>query len=854
MRPVQLAPFLALLLLAAPSAAPSALAQGTRRALLIGCGEYPLLAAADPERYAEEVQLAGPSGDVALMGEVLVEVLDFERANVRTLVGWPDDEALRPTRARILDELAHLARVSAPGDFVVVHFSGHGTQQPARERDTLVEPDGLDEVLLPADVAPYDPARGAIPGAIRDDELGASLAAIRDAGAEVWLVVDACHSGSLLRGESQVRLRGLEPERLGVPPRSRRVSAASAPVDAVDLTRIAAFHGAQSYGRAPEFPIDTGAGERHHGLFTWLLAQELVRTGGAVTYAELIERVVAAYQAWPCRITVPGASGGDLTRALLAGAAPRDGVVAVRDASTWRVPLGRLAGVVPGARFALADEAGTLLGQLVVASAGPFEAFSAPGALPELAGRTSANARLVEVPLADPSLAFAFVDASGDALPADELPPRVRDELLDPQRLARYPLVAREAADWWLVREGAEYRLRPRPGAGGADVFLRGVEDAPAEIARIARAQNLVRLAAAAGTPRLPEPIELAVEVRDGARSPARRLAGGEAVRPGAEVRVRCTKRAGATIDLNLFYVDAHHGVTRLFPAPGGEARLAADVEGVLTVLDWTPVLDTSLGLEHVLAIAQVRDPSDRVLDLASLAQASVALLRHASQDRVAALLVDLASAAPSRAGLGSVVPDGALGFELVTLDVRWREPRAPAWPTRGVVDVGSDLAVPTHDLPSGVPSPVAPHTRRALLTSDKALAGDPDVAFLGDDEVHTVLLDLGTRSALPAGTPSLGAHEVLGSPRFAVHVAFRFDGARVHAYYGDGTNFHTVLVDEDGDGLAETCHRRRAAGWSRSSRLAVDWLSQAWSTVPRNGAQRQRALRALSVLDPTRP
>ena len=59
------------------------------------------------------------------------------------------------------------------------------------------EPDGLDEVFLPADVGRWQ--EGNLNGAIMDDQIGKWLAQMRDKGADVWIVFDCCHSGSMSR-------------------------------------------------------------------------------------------------------------------------------------------------------------------------------------------------------------------------------------------------------------------------------------------------------------------------------------------------------------------------------------------------------------------------------------------------------------------------------------------------------------------------------------------------------------------------------------------------------------------------------------------------------------------------------
>ena len=86
-------------------------ASAAKWALLVGVGDYP----------GAEMDLEGPAHDVAALHRELVENLGYPAARVNVLV---DADA---TRANILDSLRQLARDTAPGDFVLLYLSGHGT-------------------------------------------------------------------------------------------------------------------------------------------------------------------------------------------------------------------------------------------------------------------------------------------------------------------------------------------------------------------------------------------------------------------------------------------------------------------------------------------------------------------------------------------------------------------------------------------------------------------------------------------------------------------------------------------------------------------------------------------------------
>src|SRR5690606_37923020 len=74
---------------------------------------------------------------------------------------------------------------------------------------------------LPADIRQWTDLKEGIPSALTDNEIGAALVAIRAKGAFVWIVIDACHSGTATRAvgtaAEDVTERMLKPEQLGIP-------------------------------------------------------------------------------------------------------------------------------------------------------------------------------------------------------------------------------------------------------------------------------------------------------------------------------------------------------------------------------------------------------------------------------------------------------------------------------------------------------------------------------------------------------------------------------------------------------------------------------------------------------------
>ncbi|MBV8430158.1 MAG: caspase family protein, partial [Solirubrobacterales bacterium] len=181
-----------------PEPAPERKGAG-RRALLVGVTKY--------DHLTRDYHLAGPANDVRLMRRLLQEQFQFPPADLVTLTEEEGTQTRRPTRANIEREFRQLAEQVQEGDQVVVLLSGHGSRQPEQiPPDTdYPEPDGIDEIFLPADVGVWKGFPERVPNAIVDNEIGAWLRAIAAKRAYVWAIFDCCHSGTMTRGTEVVR-------------------------------------------------------------------------------------------------------------------------------------------------------------------------------------------------------------------------------------------------------------------------------------------------------------------------------------------------------------------------------------------------------------------------------------------------------------------------------------------------------------------------------------------------------------------------------------------------------------------------------------------------------------------------
>ena len=265
--------------------ASSAAGAPSRRALLIGIDAYP-----PPNRA-----LTGCVNDAELMREVLVEHFHFPTENVTLLT----DAAA--TRLGILQGLEALLQATQPGDNVVLHYAGHGSQMTDREGD---EPNGLDSTWHTVDSNGYDGNTQAWVGEnrdITDDEIAIWIERFAERTEYLTIVVDACHSGGISRDAGTTRSRGstadtrpvseLPPSPIGPLPRSDQRSASGwgAPAQ-----RFALISGCRDAEESKEVNPSPEAGrDKPHGALTWFLTKNLREAERGTTYQDVFEMTTA---------------------------------------------------------------------------------------------------------------------------------------------------------------------------------------------------------------------------------------------------------------------------------------------------------------------------------------------------------------------------------------------------------------------------------------------------------------------------------------------------------------------------------------------------------------------------------
>ncbi|GMH07953.1 hypothetical protein Nepgr_009793 [Nepenthes gracilis] len=150
-----------------------------KKAVLIGCNYE-----------GTKAELKGCVNDVKRMYRCLVERYGFSKDDITVLIDT-NPSYPQPTGKNIRRALEDLVQSAEPGDFLFVHYSGHGTRLPAETGEA--DDTGYDECIVPADM-----------NLITDDDFGELVAEVPN-GCHLTIVSDSCHSGGLIKhAEEQI--------------------------------------------------------------------------------------------------------------------------------------------------------------------------------------------------------------------------------------------------------------------------------------------------------------------------------------------------------------------------------------------------------------------------------------------------------------------------------------------------------------------------------------------------------------------------------------------------------------------------------------------------------------------------
>ncbi|GMJ11619.1 metacaspase 2d, metacaspase 4 [Hibiscus trionum] len=143
-----------------------------KKAVLIGIN-YP----------GTKAELKGCINDVKRMYKCLIQRYGFSNEDIKVLIDT-DNHYDRPTGKNIRRALNNLVGSAKRGDYLFVHYSGHGTRLPAETGDD--DDTGYDECIVPCDM-----------NLITDDDFRDLVDKV-PAGCCITIVSDSCHSGGLI--------------------------------------------------------------------------------------------------------------------------------------------------------------------------------------------------------------------------------------------------------------------------------------------------------------------------------------------------------------------------------------------------------------------------------------------------------------------------------------------------------------------------------------------------------------------------------------------------------------------------------------------------------------------------------
>jgi len=246
-----------------------------KKALMVGINDYKSIS-----------DLSGCINDVTNMRSILTTYLGFTNKDIRVLTDS------RATKANILTRLAWLTKNAKAGDYLVFHYSGHGSQIRDRDGDELR--DNMDELICPYDMN-WD---GTF---ITDDDLYKIFKAL-PAGVLLEVFLDACHSGTGLRDTSLGRPAELGPKEASVPrflpPPMDIICRHEGEEDMLkpkrgflSPKRSTQHHILWAGCRENQTSADAYIGGTYNGAFTYYFCKHMRDAGGNITRKDLLMRV-----------------------------------------------------------------------------------------------------------------------------------------------------------------------------------------------------------------------------------------------------------------------------------------------------------------------------------------------------------------------------------------------------------------------------------------------------------------------------------------------------------------------------------------------------------------------------------
>lgn len=266
-----------------------------KRALLVGINDYVNI------NGNQWYPLEGAVNDTQIQKELLINLFGFQSDDIRIL---HDQEATRKNILQAFEE--HLIKWAQPGDVVVFHYSGHGSQ--VADPDKVFE-DGRVSTIVPIDsnLPTGYPNNGGQVNDITGHTLWLLMQAINTEN--VTFVLDSCYSGGARKGILTVRSRPGDQELLRItdPKIQLLASTEEQKYQQQLMSRLQLTHSDFVKSRQQGVPkgvmlaaarrdqsaIDTRFADTPCGIFTYILTRYLWQQAGAESFDRVMVSTIA---------------------------------------------------------------------------------------------------------------------------------------------------------------------------------------------------------------------------------------------------------------------------------------------------------------------------------------------------------------------------------------------------------------------------------------------------------------------------------------------------------------------------------------------------------------------------------
>ncbi len=245
-----------------------------KRGLIIAIGDYPIESGWPQLSSANDIKhIQSAFGS-----------LGFDSSNIDVI------KDMDATKVNIINALESLISKSQSGDYIFIHYSGHGQQVVDNNGDEL---DGLDEAIVPIDSPmKYNEKNNRGEKLITDDDLQILTQKLRKKignQGQLILILDSCHSGTGTRGSGIARGTDniMAPENFKVKSTIKEKTIGF-DLDNASLAPMACYFGAG----AKELNYETLDDQfQPVGSLSYSFASIIGKLSSSISFSELFERV-----------------------------------------------------------------------------------------------------------------------------------------------------------------------------------------------------------------------------------------------------------------------------------------------------------------------------------------------------------------------------------------------------------------------------------------------------------------------------------------------------------------------------------------------------------------------------------